>query len=305
MVNILVTEPEYFNEDAMKILRETGEVKATRLTKEQLLNEVKDVDALVVRIETHLSKEVLERAKKLKVIGSATTGLNHIDTDYAKERGIKVINLQGAHTFATAEHAFALMLSFYRRIPWAHEHLKKGGWDRHKFIGNSLKGKTLGILGYGRIGRKLSEFAKAFGMDIIAFDPYVKTDEVKLVSFEELLKNSDVITIHAMLTKETEKMINYDSLKMMKKNAILINTARAGIVDVHALLRALKENLIYGAALDVFSNEPITNEEKHILEHAEQNHNLLITPHIAASTHEAAQEAGVEIALKIKECFKQ
>ncbi len=300
MPNILVTEPEYFDKEAIDVLKSVGKVIAQRLTKQDLVKEIEDVDALVCRIETQVDKSVLDAAKKLKVIGSATTGLNHIDVEYAKQKGVKVINLSGTHTASTAEYTFTLILALARKLPWAFDNLREGRWERHKFFGQNLHGKTLGIIGYGKIGRQVADYAKAFGMKIIAFDPYVKSADIMLVSLEDLLKQSDVITIHAMLTKETENLIGEEQFKLMKKDALLVNAARGQIVNSGALINALKNNLILGAAQDVFTQEPLPPTDP-LIKYAAENSNLLITPHIAATTHEAAHEAGLEIVTRIKE----
>jgi D-3-phosphoglycerate dehydrogenase len=299
-MEILVTEPEYFNKSVIDELKKIGKVKIVR-NKEMLAKEITNADVLVVRIETKIDRQILEHTSKLKIIASATTALNHIDTDFAKEKGIKILNLNGANTISTAEHTIALMLSLSRKIPWAHNSLNKGIWKRHKFIGSQLHGKTLGIIGFGRIGRQVAERAKAFGMNIIAYDPYVKTNDVKMIGIEELIKDSDVITLHTELTKENEQMLSHDQFKNMKKNAILINAARSRLVDSTALLEALKSKMIAGAAIDVFDNEPLKDKNDPLITYSKKNKNLLLTPHIAASTNEAAHDAGMEIARLIKE----
>ena len=296
-MKILVTEPEYFDGDAVRILESCGDVVAKRMGKEELAEKIADFDAIIVRIETHLDKKMLTRAKRLRIIGSATTGLNHIDTDYAREMGIRIINLHGTHTIPTAEHTMALILSLSRKIPWAYLSVSEGKWERYRFIGEQLDGKTLGIIGIGRIGSKVAEYAKAFGMRIIAYDPYVKSsNDAELVDLESLLKNSDIITLHAVLTGESAGLIGKHEFELMKGNALLINTARAGLIDNTALIEALKSGRINGAALDVFADEPLSEKDLLIVEYARNNSNLIITPHISASTAEAAHEAGLEIA---------
>jgi len=304
MTNILITEPEYFDQEAVYILKSVGTVTAKRLTKQELIKEIENVDVLVCRIETHVDKTILDAAKKLKIIGSATTGLNHIDVEYAKQKGVKIINLAGTHTTSTAEYTFSLILTLAKRIPWAFENLKTGVWERYRFFGHTLHGKTLGVIGYGKIGRQVAEYAKTFGMNIIAFDPYVKTADIRMVSLEDLLREADVITIHAMLTKETENLIGEEQFKLMKKNAILVNAARGQIVNSESLIKALKNGVILGAAQDVFAEEPLPPTDP-LIRFARENQNLLITPHIAASTHEAIHEAGLEIATRIRDELKK
>lgn len=300
MTNILVTEPEYFAGKAMKILKSAGKVTAVRVNRKRLEKIIGNFDVIVVRIETHLDKELLSMAKKLKLIGSTTTGLDHIDAEYAKAHGIEIVYLHGEHTTPTAEHTFALILSLSRKIPWAYDSLRQANWKRYNFIGIQLEGRVLGVIGFGRIGIRVSEYAKAFGMRVIAFDPYAKPGPVKLVSLPELLKKADIVTVHAVLTKQTRKMISYRQFGMMKRNALVINTARADIVDNKALLQALSKGIIYGAALDVFHREPLEDKTDPIIKYAKANHNLIITPHIGASTYDAVEKAGVEIATEIK-----
>jgi len=305
MHKILITEPEYFPEDTIAIFKQIGNVISKRLYGKKLLKEIKDVDILVVRVETLVDKTLLRNAKKLKIIASATTGIEHIDVIEAENRGIKIISLHGTHTLPTAEYTFALILSLIRKIPWAFEHMKKGKWDRYKFFGKEMEGKTLGIIGLGKIGGKVSAYAKTFGMNVVAYDPYADVErtrelDVELTSLEDVLKKSDVITIHSLLTKETESMIDIKELEMMKSSAFLVNTARGSIVNEKALLKALKNGLIAGAALDVYSSEPIEDGNE-LVKYARENDNLLLTQHIAASTEESIRNAAIYVAQKVRE----
>lgn len=303
MVNILVADPEYFTQEAVEALKGVGNVTLKRMSRKELLENAQGFDVLVVRVDTKVDRKLLEKAKRLRLIVSATTGLNHIDVDYAKGKGIKVINFQGTHTLPTAEHTMALILGLCRKVPFAFENMKKGKWERHKFIGDSLDGKTLGIIGFGRIGQQVGQCAKAFGMKIIAFDPYVKSSDVEMVPLDVLLKKSDIVTIHAILTKETENMIGSKQFGMMKKGAMIINVARGGIIDNTTLLKALNDGKISGAALDVYANEPICGDDLRLIEYTKSDSNLLLTPHIAALTKEAIKEASLEIASQIKKHF--
>ena len=305
MYKILITEPEYFQEEAVAILKQIGNVVAKRMSRKELMKEVKDTDILVARIETLIDKTLLKNAKKLKIIASATTGIEHIDVLEAEKMGIKIINLEGTHTLPTAEHTFALILSLVRKIPWAFEHMKKGRWERYKFFGRELEGKILGIIGLGKIGSKVAGYAKAFGMNVIAYDPYISNEKarglgIELTSLENILRKSDVITIHAMLTKETENMIDTKEFEMMKSSAFLINVARGRIVNEKMLIKALKNGILAGAALDVYSLEPIEDGNA-LIKYAKRNSNLLLTQHIAASTEESIRNAAIYMARKIKE----
>ncbi len=300
-IKILITEPEYFDKDARSILSKRGKVIVKHLSRNELTKQIPEIDAILVRIETHLDRTMLGKAKRLRVIGSATTGLNHIDVSYARSRKIRIFNLHGTHTIPTAEHTFALILSLCRKIPWAYAALARGEWKRYRFIGTELKGRTLGIIGYGRIGSRVAVYAKAFGMKVIAYDPYVDTKEVSMVSLHTLLRNSDIVTVHATLTEQTENMIGSREFGMMKKSAFFLNTARGEIVDQHALLDALKRHRIAGAAEDVFPKEPLGSSP--IERYARKANNLIITPHIAASTDIAVHEAGIEIAKEVADAL--
>ena len=301
MVNILITEPEYFDRDAVRILRTLGKVTAQRLTKRKLENRIGDIEVLVIRIETVVDERLLKRARKLRLIGSATTGLDHIDVERTRKLGIKIISLHGAHTVPTAEHTVGLMLSLCRNSPWAFESLKGGRWQRHRFVGMQLQGKTLGIIGLGRIGKRVARYAKAFDMNVVYHDPYVASKVAQRTTLDALLKKSDVVSVHATLTNETDGMIDEKRLRMMKKSAFLINTARGRIVSQSALLRALDQGVIQGAALDVFEKEPLEGRRNPMASYARRGRNLILTPHLGASTREAAHHAGIEIAAGIKE----
>ena len=305
MLRILVLEPEYFDSDAIKKLKTIGPVTAKRMNRAELIRRVKDFDILVVRIEAKLDNEVLSRAVKLKAIGSATTGLNHIDLEYARKHGIKIFNLHGAHTVPTAQYTMALILSLMRNVPWAYESLSGGKWHRYKFIGTQLDGKRLGIIGLGRIGSVVCKYAQAFGMDVAYYDPYVSSKIAKKVSLNTLLKSSDVITVHASLNRTSSDELNDKEISLIKNGAFLVNTARAELIDYRSLLKALKSKRISGAAVDVFRHEPISIHEKELLEYAKHNKNLIITPHLGASTYEALHHAGLEIASNLAKEFRK
>ncbi len=305
MVKILVPEPEYFSREAVKILEGAGEVVARKMDRGSLLKEIADADGLVIRVGTKVDTALLENGKKLKVIGSATAGLDHIDLELAKKKGIKIINLEGGNTTPTAEHALALILSLVRKVPWAFDHVKKGLWERHKFFGTELEGKILGVVGFGKIGSKVGGYGKALGMEVLAYDPYIEPEVLKVlgaepVGLDALLGKSDVITIHSLLTKETENLVGRKEIGKIKQGAVIINVARGRIVDEEALLEGLENGRIGGAALDVYSAEPLGNGSR-LVEYAKSHNNLLLTPHIAASTKESVDKAAMYIAQKVKE----
>ncbi|MDQ1256308.1 MAG: D-3-phosphoglycerate dehydrogenase, partial [Candidatus Hydrogenedentes bacterium] len=254
-----------------------------------------DYDGLVVRSATKVTAEAIKHAKRLKVIGRAGAGTDNIDKDAATKRGIVVMNTPGGNTISTCEHAFALMFALLRNIPQAHRSMDEGRWDRKKFMGSEVCGKTLGIVGVGRIGAAVAKRAQAFEMKVIAFDPIlnkVKADAlgVELVSIEELIERADIITIHAPKSDKTMNMIAAEQLAKMKPNCRIVNCARGGIVNEADLAEALRNRTIAGAALDVYTSEPFANNPFIGLD------NIVTTPHLAASTDEAQLTVAVDIA---------
>src|SRR5271157_264915 len=301
MYELLVTEPEYLDSEGKAALEGIGHLTAKHMQRGELERAIRDADVILVRSSTTIDSGLMEKAKKLKVIASATTSLEHIDTAYAASHGIEVISLHGAHTLPTAQHTLALILSLCRRIPWAFDSMRQGLWERHKFIGVQLDGKTLGIIGLGRIGSAVASYAKALGMRVVAYDPYAKAGEIDLVkSLPELLEASDVITIHTMLTEETRNLIGAKEFMLMKKGSFIVNAARAEIVDCTALLEALESGRIAGAAIDTFVDEPVEDADNALVKYARGHDNLLLTPHLGASTHEAAHSAVLELAEGIR-----
>lgn len=298
MVRILVSDR--IHEDGTRLLKEIGEVEmATGLRPEELISKIKDFDVLVVRSATKVTREVIEAGKKLKVIARAGSGLDNIDVAAAEERGISVISAPEAPTVAVAELTLGLMLSFARKIPRADSGMKEGKWEKKELMGIELSGKILGIIGTGRIGRAVAERARAFGMQLLFYDIYEDREFAervggRYVSLEEVLKNSDFITIHVPLLPTTRHMIGEREFQLMKPNAVFINTSRGDVLDESALVNALKSNRIMGACLDVFENEPPIDSPLLKLP------NVVLTPHIGASTVEAQREAAVIVAKKIK-----
>ncbi len=296
-IKVLVTEPGYFTREFFKIVRKTGEVTAKRMSRAELLKNIKNFDAVVVRVDTKLDRKVIEAGRKLKCVVSTTTGLNHIDTDYLKKKDIPLFSLTGSHSVPTAEHALALIFALARRIPWANSSMHKGHWRRWEYLGIEITGKTLGVLGIGRIGKEVAKRAKAFGMKVVAFDPYVSSKEVlkrraKKVSWNEFLSKSDFFSLHAPLTLETKHMFGKKEFSKMKSSAIFVNTARGEIVEERALLEALSKKKIKAAGVDVYPEEPLPRDHE-LRRYAKSHDNLIITPHIAASTHEAVGRASV------------
>jgi len=306
MVKVLVAAP--IHKDALKLLRDAGfEVMIREYPGEdELIELIKGVNALIVRSKPLVTRKVIEIADKLKVIGRAGVGLDNIDLEAAKEKGITVYNVPGAPTQSVAELAIGLMLAVLRKIAYADRSMRLGRWIKKECLGHELYGKTLGVIGMGRIGRAVARIARlGFGMKIIYYDiircPREIEDqlEAKYLDLETVLREADVVTIHVPLTPETRHLINEKRLKLMKPTAIIINTSRGGVIDTDALVKALKEGWIAGAGLDVFEEEPLP--ENHPLTKLD---NVVLTPHIGANTIEAQERAGIEIAKKIIGFFK-
>ncbi|HHX74207.1 MAG TPA: phosphoglycerate dehydrogenase [Firmicutes bacterium] len=277
-------------------LREKAVVDVrTELSPQELVQAIADYDALVVRSSTKVTREVLAAGKNLKVVGRAGVGIDNIDVDAATELGIIVLNAPEGNTISAAEHAIAMMTSLARNIPAANSSVKAGEWKRGKFMGVELYQKTLGVIGMGRIGSEVIKRAKAMGMNILAYDPYISDERaeklgVTVVPPEEIYRNADFITIHTPMTKATKHMIGAKEIAMMKDGVRLINCARGGLIEEKALYEALKSGKVAGAALDVFEEEPAVNNPLCQLP------NVIVTPHLGASTEEAQVNVAVQVA---------
>ncbi len=294
-------------QEGVEILKSSGifevDVRST-MPPEELKEVIKDYDAVVIRSATKLKKDVLEHADRLKVIGRAGIGLDNVDIDYATKKGIVVMNTPQENALAAAEHTIAMMMAAARNIPQATMSMKEGKWEKKKFLGVQLYGKTLGVIGLGNIGTIVADRAKGLKMNVIAYDPYISREKaskmgVELVSLEELFKRADVITVHTPLTKETQGLVDEKAFSFMKDGVIVVNCARGGIVDEDALLSALESGKVRAAALDVFSKEPPG------LTPLIQHPNVVCTPHLGASTKEAQKAVAVAIANQIIEYFKK
>ncbi|NGP43674.1 phosphoglycerate dehydrogenase [Bacillaceae bacterium SIJ1] len=255
-------------------------------------------DALLVRSQTKVDAELIEKMSNLKIIARAGVGVDNIDIDAATKHGVVVVNAPDGNTISTAEHTFAMIASLMRNIPQATASIKNGNWNRSAFQGRELYGKTLGIVGMGRIGSEIAKRAKSFEMKIKAFDPYLQKNRadkmgIESVSLEELLESCDIITVHTPLTKATRGLINDENLALTKKGVYLINCARGGIIDESALVNYLDKDHIAGVALDVFEVEP---PEAHPLLQYDQ---VIATPHIAASTKEAQLNVATQVASEV------
>jgi D-3-phosphoglycerate dehydrogenase len=286
--------------EGVEILSKAARVEevTTKLPEEELCAKVADVDAIVVRSATKVTRNVIESAPRLRIVGRAGVGVDNIDVDAATDHGVIVVNSPEGNSLAAAEHAIAMMLALARSIPQADASMKAGRWEKSRFMGAEIDRKTLGIVGVGKIGTLVAERARGLGMRVIGSDPMLTADRAKALGVErldlpDLLRQADFVTIHAAKTPETLNLISDDQLALMKPTARLVNGARGGIVDEEALYKALSENRIAGAALDVFVNEPPQDYR------LAQLPNVVATPHLGASTEEAQVTVAVDVAEQI------
>ncbi len=302
-MKILVADD--FSEKGLDVLRK-GKVEfdvRTKLSEKELCGIISGYDGVIVRSGAKITGKVIASAKKLKVIGRAGVGLDNVDVDAATEHGILVMNTPGGNTISTAEHTMSMMLALARNIPRADASIKQGKWERKNFMGVELFNKTLGIIGVGRIGTEVARRSAAFGMKVLGYDPYIRSESVsrlgmELVDLAELLKKSDFITVHVPLTGDTENLLSAEEFALMKKGLRLVNCARGGIVDEDALCLALKEGTVAGAALDAFDEEPPGDSPLLAFE------NVVATPHLGASTEEAQVGVSVDIAEQMLDYIK-
>jgi D-3-phosphoglycerate dehydrogenase len=295
-VRVLVTEP--LSDAGLELLRRDHEVDVRpELAVEGLAEAIEPYDALIVRSQTKVTDEVFGRSASLKVVARAGIGLDNVDVEAATRRGIIVVNAPQSNIVSAAEHTIGLLLAQARNIPQAHAALTAGAWERTRFQGIELLGKTLGVIGLGRVGAMVAQRALAFGMRIIAYDPYVSKERARTLgieltpSLEALLVQADIVTIHLPRTAETEGLIGERELQLMKEGARIVNTSRGGIIDERALVSALREGRLAGAAIDVFASEPVS--PSHPLLHLDR---VVVTPHLGAATQEAQDKAGTAIA---------
>lgn len=291
-------------DSGLKLLAGTSDIEVVTVAgkpKDALDHALAGAHALIVRSETRVTADLLARAPHLRVVARAGTGVDTIDVHAATRRGIAVMNAPGANTVSAGEHALGLLLALVRRIPEAAAAMRRGDWDRKRFEGTELRGKTMGVVGLGRIGGHVAQLARAFGMSVVAHDPYLLPERaaelgVPLLSLDDLLRAADVVTLHVALTDQTHHLINAERLRLMKPTAVLINTARGELVDEAALADAVREKRIGGAAIDVFSVEPLPADSP-----LRALDRVLLTPHLAASTAEAQERVAVEICSAVRD----
>ncbi|MBA0747236.1 hypothetical protein Gogos_004164 [Gossypium gossypioides] len=289
---------EKLGDAGIQLLRTFANVDCSyNLSPEELCTKISLCDALIVRSGTKVTREVFESAMgRLKVVGRAGVGIDNVDISAATEHGCLVVNAPTANTIAAAEHGIALLTAVSRNVAQADASVKAGKWERNKYVGVSLVGKTLAVMGFGKVGSEVARRAKGLGMQVIAHDPYAPADRaraigVELVSFEEALTTADFISLHMPLTPATSKMFNDEAFSRVKKGVHIINVARGGVIDEEALLRALDSGIVAQAALDVFTEEPPPQENKLV-----RHENVTVTPHLGASTTEAQEGVALEIA---------
>ena len=301
-MKVLITDP--VSEEGIDILRSHAQVDIKLGIKpDELISTIGDYEALIVRSQTQVSAQVIEAGEKLEVIARAGSGIDNIDVEAATRQGIVVVNAPTGNTIAAAEHTIALMFSLARHIPQANAVLKSGVWRRGDFMGTEIRNKTLGIIGLGNVGSEVARRALGLEMRLIACDPFISVDyarnlQVELVSLEQLLKESDFITLHIPRTESTKGLIGAEQLALIKPTAYIINCARGGLIDEEALAKAVKEKRIAGAAIDVFSTEPATESVFF------EDDNIIVTPHLGASTTEAQAKAARDVAEQIIDIFE-
>lgn len=298
-MRILVCDP--ISEKGIEVFKQDPEIEVDvklNLSEAEICEIIFDYHAVVVRSQTKITKKILEAGRQLKVVGRAGVGIDNIDVEAATLRGIVVVNTPDGNTISAAEHTLAMMLALARHIPQADQSLRRGEWQRSKFIGVELRNKTLGIIGYGKIGSEVGKRSKVFGMEILVYDPYINHEVaeragVKPVSLDVLLSESDFITVHMPLTSETKHLICAQQFKKMKDGVRILNVARGGIIDETALYQAIVAQKVAGAALDVYEKEPQTKSPLFDLPE------VIVTPHLGASTEEAQVNVAIDVAREI------
>ncbi len=301
MTKVLVSDP--IDQAGIDILSQVAQVDVrTGLSPEQLVACIGEYEGLMIRSGTQVTAEVIEAASHLRIIGRAGVGVDNVDVPAATRRGVIVVNSPEGNTIAAAEHALALMLSLSRHVPHAHASTMAGGWDRKTYVGNELYKKTLGVVGLGKIGSHVARVARALGMDVAAYDPFISAEraqllQVRLLPLPQLFAEADYVSLHLPRTPDTENLVNAALLATMKPTARLVNCARGGIIDEQALADAVENRVIAGAALDVYAREPLAADSPLRL----VKERLILTPHLGASTEEAQENVAIDVAEQIRD----
>ena len=309
-IRILLAEESSFSQVGIRALENLGELDAFDLTQDDLTERIGTYDVLVLRLGLRADRQVIANGKNLKVIVTPTTGIDHIDLQAADEFGVALLCLKGERDFldqvyATAEHTFGLLLAVVRKIPAAFDSVKHYQWRRDVYRGRELDGKTIGIIGCGRLGSMVVRYAKAFGMHVIVYDPYQENlpkGIEQVDSLDLLLGESDIVSVHVPLNKDTRHLLSEREFSQMREGAYLVNTSRGAIIDEKALLRALQSGHLAGAAVDVICDEHLVENEKEnpLIEYAKAHDHLIITPHIAGATQESVEKADLFVIDKLK-----
>ncbi|GIP15176.1 D-3-phosphoglycerate dehydrogenase [Paenibacillus montaniterrae] len=300
MFKVLVSDP--ISDQGIQQLVDAPDIiveKKPGLSEDELVSIIGEYDALLVRSQTTVTEKILEAGKKLKVVGRAGVGVDNINLEAATKLGVIVINAPDGNTITTCEHTFAMMMALARHIPQAYKKTTEGTWDRKSFLGVELRNKTLGVLGMGRIGSEVAKRAKAFGMNIMGYDPFLTEERaqqqgITLATVDEIVRNADFMTVHTPLTPETKHMISKAQFEVMKRGMRIINCARGGIIDEGALVEAIDTGIVAGAAFDVFEAEPPAAD------HPFLNHpKIIVTPHLGASTIEAQENVAIDVSEQV------
>ncbi len=309
MLKILNVEPDNYSTKAREILASISEVVECNLSRDSLVNSISEYDVLITRLKHSVDAKILENGRQLKAIVTATTGLDHIDLKYAQDKGITILSLKDENEFlqtipATAEHTWALILSLIRKIPQAYNCVCNGEWNRDLFRGNELKNKNLGIVGYGRVGKQIKNYALAFDMNVHVYDPKVYQLPDEVISYQKLgdmLSSVDIVTLHLPLNKDTYGIIGHEEIDICSTGTYLINTSRGDLIDTDSLLRALQIGHLSGAALDVIPKErdKISSRKKALVEYANKHDNLILTPHLGGATIESMEKTEIFMAKKL------
>ena len=308
-MKVLIAESAGFSPQAIEALQGVGDVTAADLSRAQLLEAVRETEVLWVRLRTPIDREVLDRAPALRAVVTATTGLDHIDLETCEERGVEVFSLRGEQAFlkdilATAEHTILLMLAWLRQLPDAARHVEEGGWDRDPFRGGELRGRTVGVLGYGRLGKLVARLLVAFGADVLTHDPYVDPDAVEAptrwVPLSELVERSSILSVHVPLEAPTRHLVDRTVLAEMPPGALLVNTSRGDVVHEGAVIEALEANQLGGYAADVLSGEQSSGMSHHpLVQIAATDPRVLLTPHIGGATWESTHKTERFLAARV------
>ena len=312
---LVIAEPDGVSETALRMVSDVMALRTGPYSRQALHNEIAEATGILIRLGHRIDADLLAAANNLRFIASPTTGLNHVDLEAANRAGVEILSLKGERGFlddihATAEHSWALLLSLLRRIPWAQRSVLSGEWNRDAYRGGELHGKTLGVVGYGRLGSKVANYGRAFGMRVVATDPVAEfPDWVDSADLDAVAEQADVLSVHVDFNQRTRNLISGEVLGRIKPGCLIINTSRGEVIDEAALLSGLASGRVGGAALDVlcFENDggQALNNADLLRDYARSHENLIITPHIGGATFESMAKTEVFIAKKIVQFMRR